>query len=250
MSWPLASFLLVALGLAAAWLYYERARPSARMVAVVATLAAVAALGRDAFVALPDVKPITAMTLVVGYALGPLQGFSVGALGMFVSNILLGQGPYTPWQMAAWGMVGLGGAALGRLSGRRLGRFGLALSCGLAAGAAKEVMNLYTWTIGASHTPAALLATAGAAAPFDITDAVASVRITENGRSQRVPRIREDDYRATYAPLISLVAEKCTNDFSIDLALGHLERAHLVGYKVAFLGVLFSNNNFPHSRTA
>lgn len=53
-----------------------------------------------------------------------------------------------------------------------------------------------------------------------ITDAVASVRITENGRSQRVPRVREDDYRTTYAPLISLVAEKCTNDFSIDLALG------------------------------
>jgi prenyltransferase beta subunit/uncharacterized membrane protein len=173
-SWPLASFLLVAVGLALGWLYYERARPSARMVAVVATLAAVAALGRDAFVALPDVKPITAMTLVVGYALGPLQGFSVGALGMFVSNILLGQGPYTPWQMAAWGMVGLGGAALGRLTGRRLDRFGLALACALAAGAAKEVMNLYTWTIGASHTPAALLATAGAAAPFDITDAVAS----------------------------------------------------------------------------
>jgi hypothetical protein len=53
-----------------------------------------------------------------------------------------------------------------------------------------------------------------------ITDAVASVRITENGRSQRVPRVREDDYRATYAPLISLVAEKCTNDDSIDLAIG------------------------------
>jgi hypothetical protein len=53
-----------------------------------------------------------------------------------------------------------------------------------------------------------------------ITDAVASVKITENGRSQRVPRVREDDYRTTYAPLISLVAEKCTNDDSIDLAIG------------------------------
>ena len=84
------------------------------MVAVVGTLAAVAALGRDAFVALPDVKPITAMTLVVGYALGPLPGFTVGALGMLASNFLLGQGPYTPWQMAAWGMVGLAGRALGR----------------------------------------------------------------------------------------------------------------------------------------
>jgi energy-coupling factor transport system substrate-specific component len=173
-SWPLASALLVSLVLGVGWLAYERARPSARMVAVVGTLAAVAALGRDAFVALPDVKPITAMTLVVGYALGPLPGFTVGALGMLASNFVLGQGPYTPWQMAAWGLVGLGGAALGRLSGRRLGRVELAIACALAALAAKELMNLYTWTIGASHSPAAFLAVAVAALPFDLTDTAAS----------------------------------------------------------------------------
>ncbi len=175
MSWPLASFLLVGLVLLLGWLAYERARPSARMVAVVATLAAVAALGRDAFVALPDVKPITAMTLVVGYALGPLPGFTVGALGMLASNIVLGQGPYTPWQMAAWGMVGLAGAALGGLGGRRLGRVGLAVACACAALAAKEVMNVYTWTIGATHTPAALLAVASTALPFDVVDVTASL---------------------------------------------------------------------------
>lgn len=174
MSWPLASFLLVGVVLVLGWLAYERRRPSARMVAVVGTLAAVAALGRDAFVALPDVKPITAMALVVGYALGPLPGFTVGALGMLMSNFLLGQGPYTPWQMAAWGSVGLFGAALGRLSGRRMGRLPLALACALAALGAKEIMNVYTWTIGASHTPAALLAVAGTGLPFDLTDMVAS----------------------------------------------------------------------------
>jgi energy-coupling factor transport system substrate-specific component len=174
MSWPLASFLIVGLVLGAGWLAYERGRPSARTAAVVAIMAALAALGRDAFAALPDVKPITAMTLVVGYALGPLPGFTVGALGMLVSNFMLGQGPYTPWQMAAWGMVGLGGAVLGRLSGRHLGRVPLALACGLAALAAKEVMNLYTWTLGASHTPAAFLAVAGQALTYDITDVVAS----------------------------------------------------------------------------
>jgi energy-coupling factor transport system substrate-specific component len=174
-SWPLASFLLVGLVLLLGWLAYERTRPSARMVAIVATLAAVAALGRDAFVALPDVKPITAMTLVVGYALGPLPGFTVGALGMLASNIVLGQGPYTPWQMAAWGMVGLAGAALGGLSGRRLRRVALAVACALAALAAKEVMNVYTWTIGASHTPAAFVAVAGTALPFDLTDMTASL---------------------------------------------------------------------------
>ncbi|HEY3759075.1 MAG TPA: prenyltransferase/squalene oxidase repeat-containing protein [Solirubrobacteraceae bacterium] len=175
MSWPLASFALVGLVLLTGWLAYERSRPSARMVAVVATLAAVAALGRDAFIALPEVKPITAITLVVGYALGPLPGFSVGALGMLASNILLGQGSYTPWQMAAWGLVGLAGAALGRLSGGRLGRVPLALACCITALLAKEIMNVYTWTIGASHTPAALLAAAGAGLPFDLVDAVASL---------------------------------------------------------------------------
>ncbi len=174
MSWPLASFAIVAGVLFAGWLAYERARPSARMVAVVATLAALAALGRDAFAALPDVKPITAMALVVGYALGPLPGFTVGAIGMLASNMMLGQGPYTPWQMAAWGLVGLAGALLGRLSARQLGRFGLALACAVMALVAKEIMNLYTWTLGATHTPAAFLAYAGAALPFDITDTVAS----------------------------------------------------------------------------
>ena len=174
MSWPVASFALVFLVLGVGWLAYERARPSARMAAVVATLAAVAALGRDAFVALPEVKPITAIALVVGYALGPLPGFTVGAMGMLASNVLLGQGPYTPWQMAAWGLVGLLGGALGWLSGRRLGRLQLALACAFTAAIAKEIMNVYTWVLSAAHTPAAFLAVAGTALPFDLTDVVAS----------------------------------------------------------------------------
>ncbi|HTR88645.1 MAG TPA: prenyltransferase/squalene oxidase repeat-containing protein, partial [Solirubrobacteraceae bacterium] len=173
-SWPLASFAIVGLVLGAGWLAYERRRPAARMVAVVATLAAVAALGRDMFVALPDVKPITAIAFVVGYALGALPGFTVGAIGMLASNVMLGQGPYTPWQMVAWGLVGLAGAALGALSGRRVGRVGLACGCAAAALGAKEIMNLYTWTLGASHTPAAFLLVAGAALPFDVVDVVAT----------------------------------------------------------------------------
>ncbi len=174
MSWPIASFLVVGLVLGVGWVAYERRRPSARMVAVVAVMSALAALGRDAFVALPDVKPITAMTLVVGYALGPLPGFTVGALGMLVSNFMLGQGPYTPWQMAAWGLVGLAGAALGQLSRRRVGRVALALASAIAALMAAEIMDLYTWTLGAIHTPAAYLAVAGQALPYDVTGVVAS----------------------------------------------------------------------------
>jgi len=228
-SWPLASFLVVAVVLGAGWLAYERRRPSARMAAVVAVMAALAALGRDAFAALPDVKPITAMTLVVGYALGPLPGFTVGALGMLVSNFMLGQGPYTPWQMAAWGMVGLAGAALGALSRRRLGRLPLACACAVTALAAKEIMNLYTWTLGASHTPAAFLLVAGQALAYDVTDMVASflfglafapelARVLERMRVRMDVRWEEPNTtvglaagarapgRATLGPLASLAA--------------------------------------------
>jgi Prenyltransferase and squalene oxidase repeat len=177
-SWPLAAFLLVGLVLAAGWLTYERRRPSARMLAVVATLSAVAALGRDAFAALPDVKPITAIAFVVGYALGPLPGFTVGAIGMLASNVVLGQGPYTPWQMAAWGLVGLAGAGLGRLS-CRLRRVPLAVACAASALMAKEIMNVYEWTLGASHTPAAFLAIAGGTSlPYDVTDTIATLAFT------------------------------------------------------------------------
>jgi len=170
MSWPAATFLVVGLVLLLGLLAYERSRPSARMAAVVATLAAVAALGRDAFVALPEVKPITAIVFVVGYALGPLPGFAVGAVGMLASNVMLGQGPYTPWQMAAWGLVGLAGAAVGRLAGGCLGRVPLALGCAFAALFAKEIMNVYDWTVGTSHTSAALLLEVGKGLPFDLVD--------------------------------------------------------------------------------
>ncbi len=175
MSWLLASFALVSAVLIVGWIAHERSRPSARTVALVATLSALTALGRDAFAALPEVKPITAMTFVVGYSLGPLPGFVVGAIGMLASNLMLGEGPYTPWQMAAWGLVGLLGALAGRLSRRRLGRMTLALGCAFAALVAKEIMNLYEWSLGAAHTPAALLVTVGKGLPFDVVDVVATL---------------------------------------------------------------------------
>lgn len=175
MSWLVASFSLIAGVLAIGWLAYERSRPSARVVALVATLSALAALGRDAFAAFPEVKPITAMTFVVGYSLGPLPGFVVGAVGMLASNFVLGQGSWTPWQMAAWGIVGLLGAIAGKLTRRRVSRLPLALGCAFAALVAMGIMNLYEWNIGASHTPAALLAEVAQGLPFEAVDVVATL---------------------------------------------------------------------------
>src|ERR1700744_5222533 len=112
MSWQLAAFTILAVALLAGSSCYERPRPDARIVALVGTLAAFAALGRIAFAALPNVKPTSDIVLISGYALGGGPGFAIGAIGGLASNFFFGQGPWTPWQMAAWGATGVFGAGL------------------------------------------------------------------------------------------------------------------------------------------
>jgi energy-coupling factor transport system substrate-specific component len=70
MSWMLASTVLLGIALAAGFAWYERAHPTARVIALVATLAALAAVGRIAFAAIPNVKPTTDIVLISGYVLG------------------------------------------------------------------------------------------------------------------------------------------------------------------------------------
>ena len=174
MSWQLASFLLVMLALGVAFWWYERSRRPAKLVAVVGTLAALAALGRDAFAAIPDVKPITAIVLVSGVAFGAAPGFAVGAIAALASNLLLGEGPWTPWQMLGWGVVGLLGAALGGLTSRRLPPLALALACALGAEVFNLLLDLYTWTGTGNHTLAGFGVVLASAVVFDLTHVVAS----------------------------------------------------------------------------
>src|SRR6476659_5869172 len=141
MSWIAASMVILGLALATGFAWYERSHPSARVLALVATLAALAALGRVAFAPLPNVKPTTDIVVLTGYALGGAPGFAVGAVAALASNLFFGQGPLTPWQMCAWGAIGVGGAVLARVAGRHLNRTALAVACGLAGAFFGAVMN-------------------------------------------------------------------------------------------------------------
>ena len=174
MSWQLVSFALVLVSLALAFWWYEHSHPPAKLLAVVATLAAIAALGRDAFAAVPDVKPITAIVLVSGVAFGAGPGFAVGAIAGFASNFLLGQGPWTPWQMLGWGVVGLLGAGLGAMTRRRLPPLALALACAVAAEVFNLILDVYTWVGTGNHSLAGFGVVLGQASAFDITHVVAS----------------------------------------------------------------------------
>src|SRR3954449_2203812 len=119
MSWQLASFLILCGALAGGFAWYERSHPRARVLALVATLAALAVVGRIAFAPFPNVKPTTDIVLFAGLAIGAAPGFAVGALTALASNVFFGQGPWTPWQMVAWGLVGVLGGLLRKLLGER-----------------------------------------------------------------------------------------------------------------------------------
>ncbi|MGI5939960.1 MAG: ECF transporter S component [Thermoleophilia bacterium] len=123
-------------------LRFERRRPLAREIVPIAVMAALAAVGRMAFAALPNFKPTTAIVIITGLAFGPEAGFITGSVGALVSNFFFGQGAWTPWQMFCWGMIG---AAAGLLRNRRFmkARWSLALF-GLICGFAFDwVMNLW-----------------------------------------------------------------------------------------------------------
>jgi hypothetical protein len=176
MTWQVSSFVLLGLALAGGFAWYERRRPPARVVGVVAVLAALAVVGRLAFAAVPNVKPTTDIVLFAGYALGAAPGFAVGAIGAIASNVFLGQGPWTVWQMAAWGAIGIGGALLAWAArGRELGRLELAIYCGLAGFAFGALMDVYQWTLAARQDLSTYLAISATSLPYNIAHAVGNV---------------------------------------------------------------------------
>ena len=176
MSWQLTCLVLLALGLAAGFGWYERHKPPARVVALVATLAALAVVGRLAFAAIPNVKPTTDIVLFAGYALGAVPGFMVGAIAALVSNIFFSQGPWTPWQMVGWGGVGVGGAVFAHLlRGREPGRIALAAICGLAGFAFGAWMDLYQLTLATHQDLDSYLALSATSLPYNLAHAIGNV---------------------------------------------------------------------------
>jgi ABC-type multidrug transport system ATPase subunit/uncharacterized membrane protein len=119
-SYAAASLTIIFLSLALFFLSYEGRKPAARELVTVAVLCALGVAGRAAFYMLPSVKPVFAVVIVAGAVLGGETGFLVGAMTMFASNAVFGQGPWTPWQMLAMGLIGALAGAVFRGRVRRL----------------------------------------------------------------------------------------------------------------------------------
>ncbi len=88
------------------WRFYDSGRPQAREIVVIAVMCALTVICRAVFAMIPHVMPAAAIIIIAGMALGEQPGFLVGSMSIFVSNFFAGQGPWTIWQMFAYGLLG------------------------------------------------------------------------------------------------------------------------------------------------
>lgn len=88
------------------FLRFEKGKYGTREMTVIAVMTAISVIGRLVFYALPGFKPVTAIVIITGIAFGAEAGFLTGSLSALVSNVFFGQGPWTPFQMLLWGLIG------------------------------------------------------------------------------------------------------------------------------------------------
>ena len=102
----LLSMFSVLLSILPSFLRFERQKPRPRDLMPIVVFSALCVAGRLLFQPFPSFKPVSAIVIVCGICFGKQSGFLTGALSALVSNMFLGQGPWTPWQMYAWGVIG------------------------------------------------------------------------------------------------------------------------------------------------
>lgn len=100
------SLIVVVAAMLPFFMMFEGRKPKAREIMVISVLAAIGVAGRAAFFMLPSFKPIAAIVILTGVSFGGEAGFLVGCMIMMISNIFMGHGPWTPWQMFAFGVIG------------------------------------------------------------------------------------------------------------------------------------------------
>lgn len=113
---------------------FETKALGARDIVTVAVLCALATVGRTAFFMIPNFNPVMAIVIISGVAFGCETGFVTGAVTMLVSNMVFGQGPWTPWQMFSLGLVGFAAGLVfnnSRVRSQNVTKLGLCIFGGL-----------------------------------------------------------------------------------------------------------------------
>lgn len=171
------SLLCVVLAIVPFFASFEMKKPRARELVPVSVMAAAAVVGRWLFTFVPSFQPATAIIIITGCAFGPSSGFMTGAVVAIASNMLLGQGIYTPWQMLCWGLCGaLGGLAYNKTEFFKIPA-GIALFGFLAGMIYGQIMNLVFVLGYTDRSLNAFITAAVASLPTDLIHALGNFAI-------------------------------------------------------------------------
>ena len=110
----IASVLIMIYSIIPFFAGFESRKPQARELVTLAVMCAIAVASRAAFIWAPNFKPIGGITMITAMAFGPQAGFMTGSLSLIVSDMIFGQGPWTPWQMFSFGLLGFISGLLAR----------------------------------------------------------------------------------------------------------------------------------------
>lgn len=153
---------------------FESKEMNSKSIILIAVMVALSVSGRIIFTPIPGFKPVTALTVITAMYFGSEAGFLTGALSAAVSNFYFGQGPWTPFQMFSWGIIGFfAGISANHLKRNRL----ILIFYGIISGIVYSfLMDIWTvlWADGyfnISRYMAALVS----AIPFTVTYAVSNV---------------------------------------------------------------------------
>ncbi len=142
LSWGLIATALVILAILAFFFEFEASALSSKEIALVAMLGTLSAVLRIPFAVIPNVQPCTYLIICTGYVFGPVAGFMVGAVTALISNFFLGQGPWTLYQMLAWGLAGVSASYVRRFKLSTIWLIVFGVIWGYLYG---WIMNLWYW---------------------------------------------------------------------------------------------------------
>ena len=143
LNWEIFAAVLAILTCLAFLFEFEATAVSSKEVALVAMLGTISAVLRVPFAAIPNVQPCTYLIICSGYVFGPVAGFTVGAITAIVSNFFLGHGPWTLYQMVAWGLAGVSASYLSRIKVSRALLIAFGALWGYIYGG---ITNVWFWT--------------------------------------------------------------------------------------------------------
>ena len=172
------SLIIAVISMIPFFLVFEGRKPRSREMVIIAVMIAVTVVGRMAFFMVPQFKPTTAIVIIAGFSLGPESGFIIGSTSAFISNLFFGQGPWTPWQMFTFGLIGFLAGLLHKFNLLDRNRIQLCIFGGLSAlliyGILLDLASVFMMT-SSNVTMDTIMATFVSGFPLNVVHAAATV---------------------------------------------------------------------------